>query len=136
MSLYVKTTNKDFDAAVRDLEEAVKRHKFGVLHTLDLKATLREKGVDLPSRCRILDVCNPQRASQVLARDISVNMALPCRISVYEEGGKVKIGMISPLTLLQLFPSGERLRDVAEEVERETARMIDEAAQEPGVAAA
>ena len=127
MSLYVKTTNKDFDTAVRDLEEAVKRHKFGILHSLDLKATLKEKGVDLPNRCRILNICNPQRASQVLTRDISVNMALPCRISVYEEGGKIKIGMISPLTLLELFPGSERLRDVAEEVERETVQMIEEA---------
>ena len=126
MSLYVKTTNKDFDTAVRDLEEAVKRHKFGILHSLDLKATLKEKGVDLPNRCRILNICNPQRASQVLARDISVNMALPCRISVYEEG-KVRIGMIRPMTLLRLFPGSERLRDVAEEVERETVQMIDEA---------
>lgn len=127
MSLYVKTTTKDFETAVRDLGEAVKRHKFGILHSLDLKATLKEKGVDLPNRCRILNICNPQRASQVLSRDISVNMALPCRISVYEEGGKVKIGMISPLTLLELFPGSERLRDVAEEVERETVQMIDEA---------
>jgi uncharacterized protein (DUF302 family) len=127
MSLYIKTTAKDFETAVRDLEEAVKRHKFGILHILDLKATLREKGMDLPSQCRILNICNPQRASQVLTRDLSVNMALPCRISVYEEEGKVKIGMIRPLTLLDLFPGSERLWDVAEEVERETVQMIDEA---------
>jgi uncharacterized protein (DUF302 family) len=31
---------------------------------------------------------------------MTVNLALPCRISVYEEGGKVKIGMVRPTALL------------------------------------
>lgn len=58
---------------------------------------------------------------------MGVNTALPCRISVYQEGGKTKIGMILPTALLALFPGSADLRPVAEEVERETKRMIDEA---------
>jgi uncharacterized protein (DUF302 family) len=58
---------------------------------------------------------------------MAVNMALPCRISVYREGGKTKIGMIRPTNLLALFPAAAELKAVAEEVERETMRMIDEA---------
>jgi uncharacterized protein (DUF302 family) len=54
-------------------------------------------------------------------------MALPCRISVYRDGGKTKIGMIRPTALLALFPGSAGLKSVAEEVERETIRMIDEA---------
>lgn len=125
--LYITETTKDFETAVKDLEEAVKRHKFGILHVHDLKQTLKEKGIEFPNRCRILEVCNPQKATQVLTQDMTVNLALPCRISVYEEGGKVKIGMIRPITLLELFPGKESLRGVAEEVERETIQMIDEA---------
>ena len=58
---------------------------------------------------------------------MTVNMALPCRISVYQEGGKTKIGMIRPTALLALFPKAADLRSVAEDVEREAMRMIDEA---------
>jgi hypothetical protein len=64
--LYVTDTPKDVATATRDLEEAVKRNKFGVLHVHDLQKTLKEKGVDFPNACRILEVCNPQRAVQVL----------------------------------------------------------------------
>ena len=103
--LYVTETTKDVVTAARDLEAAVKRNKFGVLHVHDLQRTLKEKGVDFPNACRILEVCNPHRATQVLAADMSVNMALPCRISVYQEGGKTKIGMIRPTALL---PSSRR----------------------------
>jgi uncharacterized protein (DUF302 family) len=120
-------TRKDVETAARDLEEAVKRNKFGVLHVHDLQKTLKERGVDFPNACKILEVCNPQRAVQVLTGNMTVNMALPCRISVYREGGRTKIGMIRPTALLALFPGGAELKPVAEEVERETMRMIDEA---------
>ena len=125
--LYVTDTPKDVPTAARDLEEAVKRNKFGVLHVHDLQKTLQEKGVDFPNACRILEVCNPQRAVQVLTGNMTMNMALPCRISVYQEEGKTKIGMIRPTALLALFPGAADLKTVAEEVERETMRMIDEA---------
>ncbi len=125
--LYVVDTPKDVATATHDLEEAVKRNKFGVLHVHNLQKTLKEKGVDFPNACQILEVCNPQRANQVLTANMAVNMALPCRISVYQEAGKTKIGMIRPTALLNLFPAASTLKAVAEEVERETMRMIDEA---------
>src|SRR5512134_1288524 len=125
--LYTVETKKDVETAARDLEDAVKRNKFGVLHVHDLQKTLKEKGVDFPNACKILEVCNPQRALQVLTGNMGMNMALPCRISVYQEGGKTKIGMIRPTALLGLFPDAEAFKAVAEEVERETMRMIDEA---------
>ena len=125
--LYVVETTKDVETAARDLEDAVKRNKFGVLHVHDLQKTLKEKGVEFPNACKILEVCNPQRAVQVLSVNMGVNMALPCRISVYREGGKTKIGMIRPTALLALFPAAGGLKSVADEVERETVRMIDEA---------
>ena len=58
---------------------------------------------------------------------MTMNMALPCRISVYQEQGQTKIGMIRPTALLALFPGAAALTTVAEDVERETMRMIDEA---------
>ena len=125
--LYVTDTLQGCRNETRDLEEAVKRNKFGVLHVHDLQKTLKEKGVDFPNACRILEVCNPQRAVQVLTGNMGMNMALPCRISVYQDGGKTKIGMIRPTALLALFPGSAALKAVAEDVERETIQMIDEA---------
>jgi hypothetical protein len=53
--LYVTETRKDVETAARDLEAAVKRNKFGVLHVHDLQKTLKEKGVDFPNACKILE---------------------------------------------------------------------------------
>jgi len=52
------------------------------LHIHNLRETLKQKGVDFPNACRILEICNPQRAKEVLTEDMDLNMALPCRVSV------------------------------------------------------
>jgi len=125
--LYIVETGKDFEKAVSDLEEAVKRRQYGVLHVHDIQKTLKGKGIDFPNRVRILEVCNPQRALRVLTAHMPVNLALPCRISVFEESRKVKIGMIKPTFLLSVFPHSNELRAEAEAVERDTISMIEEA---------
>jgi uncharacterized protein (DUF302 family) len=124
---YVVTSGKSVEQAAADLEAAVKQHGFGVLHTYDLKQTLAGKGVELPHECRILEVCNPHQAARVLSADMAMNMALPCLISVYEEGGETRIGMIRPTALLASLSESPNLRGVAEEVEQATIRMIDDA---------
>lgn len=125
--LHVVDSTKDVDTAARDLEEAVARHQFGVLHVYDLKAKLKEKGIDFSNECRVLEVCNPKQAARVLSANMTVSLGLPCRISVYREGGKTKIGTMLPTALLAMFPNAEELKPVAEEVERAMLRMIEEA---------
>lgn len=124
---YIVDTEKSFEQAATDLEAAVKRNNFGVLHIHDIGNTLRNKGMDFAEQCRVFEVCNPQQASKVLGIDMRLNMALPCRISVYSEKGKTKIGMITPANILAALSDDPALREVAEEVEVSTRKMIDEA---------
>jgi uncharacterized protein (DUF302 family) len=124
---YIVDTTKSVEQAVADLQAAVQRHKFGVLHVHNLQETLKKKGVDFPNACQILEICNPQRAKEVLTADMDMNMALPCRVSVYADGGKTKIGMIKPSAMLKSFSDSPALSRVAEEVESEIIAMIDEA---------
>jgi len=124
---YVVTSTKSVDQAAADLEEAVRENGFGVLHQYDLKKTLAGKGVELRHECRILDVCNPQQAARVLTADMGMNIALPCRISVYEEGGHTRIGMVKPTAMLASLSDSQELKRVAEDVELAVTRMIDAA---------
>ena len=124
---YIVESEKSFEQAAVDLEKAVKRNGFGVLHVHDLGSTLRKKGVAFEEQCKIFEICNPKQASKVLSTDMRMNMALPCRISVYTEDGKTRIGMIKPKGMLAGLSSDPALATVAEEVERKTTAMIDEA---------
>jgi len=123
---YIVSTEKTVDQAVNDLQEAVSQNKFGVLHVHDLKATMAKKGIDFPNECRIFEVCNPQKAEAVLTNDMSLNMALPCRISIWEEKGKVKIGTIEPTELLSTLSDSAELKIIAQEVEETIKKIIEE----------
>ena len=124
---YTVETNKSFEQAATDLDAAVKRHQFGVLHVHDLGTTLRSKGIDFADQCKVFEVCSPKQAAAVLAIDMQLNMALPCRISVYSKNGKTHIGMIKPEQMLAQLSDDPRLATIAAEVERATQTMIDEA---------
>ena len=124
---HIVESNKTFEQAVTDLEAAVKANQFGVLHIHDLGNTLRSKGMDFAEQCRVFEVCNPVQASKVLSTDMRLNMALPCRISVYTEQGKTKIGMIKPVPMLAALSQDASLAQVAKEVEASVRKMMDEA---------
>lgn len=124
---YLVESCKTFEQAAADLDAAVKRNGFGVLHVHDIGNTLRGKGVSFEPQVRIFEVCNPGQAAKVMAADLKLNMALPCRISVYTEGGKTHIGMIKPSGILSSLSQDVALATVAREVEAQTIRMIDEA---------
>jgi uncharacterized protein (DUF302 family) len=124
---YLVETGKSFDQAATDLEQAVKRLGFGVLHVHDLAATLRNKGVAFAEQCKVFEVCNPQQAAKVLSTDMRLNMVLPCRISVFTDKGKTKIGLIKPVQMLAALSEDSALAQVAREVEEKTVQMVDEA---------
>lgn len=124
---YIVDTNKSFSRASTDLESAVIRHNFGVLHVHDLGTTLRSKGIAFDEECKIFEVCNPAQAAKVLCTDMRLNMALPCRISVYTEKGKTKIGLIKPAQMLSALSQDAALGQIAQEVEEKTIQMVDEA---------
>ncbi len=124
---YLVETEKEFDQAALNLDAAVKRNGFGVLHVHDLGTTLRTKGIAFDEQCKVFEVCNPGQAAKVLESDMRLNMALPCRISVFTERGKTRIGLIRPAQMLSGLSQDPALIAVANEVEAETIKMIDEA---------
>ena len=125
---YIIETKKTPAAAVEDLRASVAKHGFGVLHAYDLQETLNSKGFPLPHACHILEVCNPEQASKVLTEDIGMNIALPCRISVYEENGQTKIATALPTKLLSALSASPALAAVAEDVETKMKAMMHDAA--------
>jgi uncharacterized protein (DUF302 family) len=124
---YIVTTEKSFEQASTDLETAVIKHGFGVLHVHNLGETLRSKGVSFTEACKVFEVCNPSQAAKVMSADMRLNMALPCRISVYTESGQTKIGLIKPEPMLSSLSDDATLLEVAKEVETQVIAMVDEA---------
>ena len=121
---YTRETAKTPEQAIAALAENLQAEKFGVLWHLDIREKLKEKGVDLNVAYHVLEICNPHEAKRVLTEDLLVGYFLPCKIVVYKDGEKTKIGMPKP-TVLVSMAENETLRSVAEDVERRLAACID-----------
>lgn len=123
---YVVETAKSIDAVCAAMEQAVPSQKFGIVCIHDLKQTMANKGVSFDNEVRVYEICNPMKARAVLSTDMDLCSALPCRISVYQDNGKTKIGMIKPTDMLKAMNSDPELLKIADEVEQISIAIIDE----------
>src|SRR5579863_5357315 len=110
------STDKTVSEAAAVLQSAVQANHFGVMQVHNLKETMEKKGVEFERECLIFEVCQPRQAKKVLDQNMSVSTALPCRISIYEEGGKTILASLKPTILLGMFDSPQ-LEGGAKEVE-------------------
>jgi len=120
-------TDKTVSEAAAALQAAVQANHFGVMQVHDLRESMAKKGVEFAHECLIFEVCQPQEAKKVLDQNMSVSTALPCRISIYEEGGKTILAALKPTTLLAMFNTPQ-LEGVAKEVEDTIVKIMKEAA--------
>jgi len=117
-------TDKNMDAAIKDLETTLKEEKFGVLWTFDIKEKLQEKGLEFEKEFRVLEVCNPGEAQKVLNENEMAGYFLPCKIVVYEKNGKTKIGMPKPTSLISMLHD-DKLEQFAKDIENRLIECIN-----------
>ncbi|HUX27729.1 MAG TPA: DUF302 domain-containing protein [Terracidiphilus sp.] len=125
--LVTTSTGKTVSETANALHAAVQTNHFGVMQVHNLKETMVKKGVEFDRECLIFEVCQPQQAKKVLDQNMSVSTALPCRISIYEEGGKTILATLRPTILLGMFDAPQ-LEGVAKEVEDTIVKIMTETA--------
>ncbi|PGT80509.1 DUF302 domain-containing protein [Bacillus sp. AFS040349] len=118
---YTVETNDDIQTAISSLEDNLKEEKFGVLWEFDIKGKLQEKGLDFNQEYKVLEVCNPHEAQRILSENQMVGYFLPCKIVVYDDQGKTKIGMPRPTALVSMVDD-PKIKEVAGDIEQ---RLID-----------
>ncbi len=97
---YTIKTQKTIDEAIEAITTGLKEMGFGVLGTLNFKEILQKKGVEFKDEYRLLEVCNPTAAKQVLESNPEIGLLLPCTIAVYQKDGENWISLAKPTSLL------------------------------------
>lgn len=120
---YTVETQKDFDAAVKAVQEEIAKAGFRVLYAHDVHATLAEKGFDIEPM-KIVEFCDAKSAYTILTVDPKIGLCLPCKILVYTKGGATTLSAMRPTVLPQFFPEA-RLGTLPEEVDARVKTIIE-----------
>ncbi|GAA3032007.1 hypothetical protein GCM10010519_68330 [Streptomyces lactacystinicus] len=117
--------DRPFAQAVETVTAALKEQGFGVLTTIDVRATLREKiGAEIEDYL-ILGACNPALAHRALQADRRIGLLLPCNVVVRADGGATVVEAVDPQTMVTLAGPAGGLGEVAEEAARRLNAALD-----------
>ena len=112
---YTLATTKDFDFAVKSVEEEIAKVGMRVLHIHDVQKTLTEKGF-AREPFKIVEFCSAKYANQFLNADIKIGLCMPCKINVYVKNNETFISGMRPIILPQFFPEAD-LGDMPQEID-------------------
>ncbi len=97
----------DYEAAVEKVIAALKTEGFGVLTSVDMEATLKQKLDADFRRYVILGACNPPLAYRALQSDARVGLLLPCNVIVEERETGALVSIVNPEAALSVGPLAE-----------------------------
>jgi uncharacterized protein (DUF302 family) len=94
---YAVKTPLGYEAAINAITDALKGQGFGVLTTIDVQATLKNKlGIER-APYTILGACNPPLAHRALSAEPQIGLLLPCNVIVYvDDSGQTTVSAIDP----------------------------------------
>ena len=93
-----------FASARETVVGALKEQGYGVLTSVDVQETLREKLGEEVEAYEILGVCNPSLAYRALEIDRRVGLLLPCSVTLRETGAGVEVRVLDPQEAFRLAP--------------------------------
>ena len=114
-----------FDDTVARATDVLKSQGFGVLTTIDVKATLKAKLDRDFRKYVILGACNPPLADRALHAELEVGLLLPCNVIVYETSPSSSVvAAMAPLAALGIVGDNKPLGDVAREADARLRRAL------------
>jgi uncharacterized protein (DUF302 family) len=121
---FSKKVSLSFEQAIEKVTEELKKEGFGVLTTIDIQATLKNKiGADIP-KYTILGACNPHFSHQAVQVEQEIGLLLPCNVIVYEKAAAVHVSIFDPMVMEKIIDN-PAMQPVAEGVYQKLRRVFD-----------
>ncbi len=117
-------TQKSINDTITNLIDNLKEIGFGVLEILDFKNILQEKGQEFQNEYKLMEVCNPILAKQVLETNPDLGLLLPCTIAVYQKDKQNYVSLAKPTSLLKIV-SEDNMQFVGDEIEKNLINAIE-----------
>ena len=115
----------DHARAVELATAALKAEGFGVLTTIDVQQTLKQKLDREFRKYVILGACNPPLADRALRAELEIGLLLPCNVIVYEtSAGRSAVAARAPMAALGIVGDNQELQDVAADADQRLRRAL------------
>lgn len=121
--LSYRVPGADFDEVVQRVTALLKEQGFGVLTTIDIAATMKEKLDEDLAPYVILGACNPPLAFQALSEDAGIGSLLPCNVVVAQEADGVFVGSVDPVAMFSVVQRDD-MQHLAGEVKQRLVRAL------------
>ncbi|GAC1454800.1 MAG: hypothetical protein PVSMB4_15360 [Ktedonobacterales bacterium] len=124
-----RTVPIPFDQAIARVTEALKGEGFGVLTTIDVRATMKAKLNADFEPYTILGACNPQLAHQALGIEREVGLLLPCNVVVHQEqagtqeAAQTRVEVADPVAMLGIVRN-PAMQELAQEARARLERVL------------
>ncbi len=125
MNYYIsKTIEGTFDQVIEQVTDALKNIGFGIITTIDMRATLRQKlDVDFKPYT-ILGACNPNFAHKALQIEDKLGVILPCNVLVIDQGGgQIEVAAMHPAEMMRGLDKPQ-LNQLTREVSQKMEEMM------------
>ncbi len=125
MNYYIsKTIEGTFDQVIEQVTDALQNIGFGIVTTIDMQATFRQK-LDVEFKpYTILGACNPNFAHKALQMEDKLGVILPCNVLVIDQGnGQIEVAAMHPAELMYAL-NNPQLNQVAREVSQKMEEMM------------
>lgn len=121
---HIVETGRRFDDTVVSVLRGIDQKGWTVFQIYDLKERLAAKGFQHNS-LKIIEFCAAKHANNLLNKNKYVSLCMPCRISIIEDDGKVKIGSMNPGVIGEFF--SDIKKEDTEAIEKDIKGIIDNA---------
>lgn len=105
------------------MSAALTEEGFGILTTIDVEQTLKEKLGAETAPYVILGACSPQLAHRALEAEPEIGLLLPCNVIVYQAQGRTTVAVMGPAAALNLTGNAA-VQPVAQEANARLERVL------------
>lgn len=127
MAYYTRKLRLPFQDVLRKVTESLKEQGFGIITSIDVQDTFKQK-LNIGFRnYKILGACNPKFAYNAISLESHMGVMLPCNVVVQEhENGEVEVSALNPLENIDKAFSTTQLVELATEVGNKLRAAIDD----------
>jgi len=113
-----------FDEVDAKLTAAIGSCGLEIVHIHEVDHLLRQRAVGPDFRCRVYEVWSPALAGELIDFDADLAHALPCRITLHDQGGVTTVVTPLPRVLMTEFSHATQVGQISRRLEEKLQKLM------------